>query len=101
MPDRQDDQRFVPEAFWALYRDDRGRLLLPREQVLERHECCEDLCQALLEQVRWLPAEHGVSGSELAERVLSSVHSPVLLRDEERPWAIGRLTELLNDPSFT
>ncbi|MEK8087910.1 hypothetical protein WNB94_15995 [Aquabacterium sp. A3] len=95
-----DDQRLIPDAFLAVYRDARGRLLIRHEELLARHECCEDLCQALLEQVRWLPSEHGVPAGELAERVLGSVQNPLLLRDVERPWAIGRLTELLNGPSF-
>ena len=57
------------------------------------------ICGWIYDEAQGAP-EHGVPAGELAERVLGSVQNPLLLRDVERPWAIGRLTELLNGPSF-
>ena len=37
-----EDQRFVPDSFLALHRDARQRLSLPWEELVARHEWCED-----------------------------------------------------------
>lgn len=89
------DQRVVPEAFMDAHRDDRGRLTLGWEALVSRHEWCEDLCQALLEQVQWLQHDHGITPDELASRVIGSLSDPTLMIEAERQWAQARLAELL------
>lgn len=91
-----DDQRLIPDAFLAVYRDARGRLSESRDTLLARHEWCEDLCQMLAERVQWLHQDHGVDAAELAARVVNSLPDAEGLHAGERDWVQARLAELLN-----
>jgi hypothetical protein len=93
-----EDQRFVPDSFLALHRDARQRLSLPWEELVARHEWCEDFCQASDDQVRWLLTEHGLTPDELAASVVERVPAPDWLNDAERGWVSSRLAELLERP---
>jgi hypothetical protein len=84
-----DSQIVVPPSFVALFVPP-GRLkpVLPREQIAERHELCEDLAQMLVETAQAKRFELGIT-----EDAVGGVVDAAVAR-----WVTHRLAELLEWP---
>jgi hypothetical protein len=95
-----DSQLSVPPAFVALYSTRAGRLTLPRDDLLARHELCEDLATLLTEQAKLRQWELGVTEQDVLARMhqglLGGEASPVT--PAEATWVVRRLAELLDWP---
>lgn len=92
-----DSQIQVPASFVALFvGPGRVRPHLPRATIVERHEFCEDLAQALAESARQRARELGVPEDDLLERIDRGLAQGDTGVDEaEAPWVSGRVRELL------
>ena len=94
-----DDQGFIPPSFHAVHADARGRLRLPRRELGARHELCEDLAQALLEQAQAIRHDLGVTESDVLGRIARGLQAPASGLDAgEAEWVVTRLAELLDWP---
>jgi hypothetical protein len=99
MTDDAGSQILIPDAFRALYTDRRGRLTLPREELAQRAELCEDLAQQLQDTARHLHYDRGVAEDAVLERLHATLaHPDAGLNPAELPWLIGRVAELLDWP---
>jgi hypothetical protein len=94
-----ENQIFVPASFQALYRDSRGRWVLPPQGVATRYELCEDLAQHLTEHCRGVHIDIGADSAEVLGRCLQGLLQPDAgVAAEEAQWVVTRLAELLNWP---
>ena len=90
----------VPPAFMALFiAPRRGRTTLPREEIAQRHEFCEDLAQALAEHARTKLWELGIAEEDVLERIQRGLaESQAGVSPAEAGWTMGRVAELLGWP---
>jgi hypothetical protein len=95
-----DNQTYVPQSFVEIHMPEGARRpTLPREQIAERHELCEDMAQMLTDTARARLFELGVTEADVLERVHrglaveGSAFSPA-----EAWWVTCRLAELLGWP---
>lgn len=95
-----DSQLVVPPSFVALFVDPgRTRPSLSREDLLARHEHCEDLANLLAEHAQNQHWDLGLTEADVLERI----HRGLLCGASALPppqagWVIGRLAELLGWP---
>ncbi len=90
-------QLTVPDSFRDLYIDPRGRLTLPREQLLQRSELCDDLAQQLLDTARHIHFDLGIAEEDVRTRLHAGLQSPESgLQPGEAEWVTARLAELLD-----
>lgn len=93
----EDSQIVVPPSFVALFiAPGRSRPSASRDEILARHEHCEDLANLLTEHASTRLWELGVAESDVLERI----HRGLLAGDTALPapeaqWVICRLAELL------
>lgn len=94
----EDSQVTVPPAFVALYVEP-GRLKpwLPRLEIAQRHELCEDLATSLTDRALRLVWDAHAGEAE----VLASIHRGLAeptsgLCAPEAEWVTRRVAELLN-----
>lgn len=95
--DESFNQRTVPEAFARLHTPP-GRLrpALSKEELLQRHELCEDLSQMLSETARSRMLELGITEADALATLRKAIPATDLeLHDGEIDWVIGRIAELL------
>jgi hypothetical protein len=93
----EETQVLVPEAFAALFVEPgRSRPTLPRAEIAQRHELCEDLAQSLTDRARLVLWEHGVAEEDVLLRIFQGLVSPDSgLLAAEAEWVTRRLAELL------
>jgi hypothetical protein len=94
-----ESQFLVPESFIALHSTPRGRLTLPRDELRQRYELCEDLAQQLMPQGQRLHHDLGLAQSDVVERCHAGLCTPESgLTPPEAGWVVTRLAELLGWP---
>jgi hypothetical protein len=95
--DYQEDQRFVPGSFWALYRDERQRLTEAREVILAAYGLCEDMAQLLAERCGEVHFRDGIDEQEVLERALAGlVSAGSQFTRPQAEWILRRSAELLD-----
>lgn len=91
-----ENQTFVPESFSAIYLDDRKRLTIPKQELAERSEFCEDLANMLTDQCSTVHFRDGVDTGEILERTLRGLSQPASgVSHAESWWVTRRAAELL------
>lgn len=99
----EDSQIVVPTSFVALFVP-AGRIkpTQPRAVIAERHEFCEDLAQALVEQAQAVHHGSGVDEAEVLRRIRRGLQPPPgtagVVDAAEAGWVVRRLAELLEWP---
>jgi hypothetical protein len=96
----EESQIVVPPAFIALFvAPGRGRLTLPREEIAQRHEFCEDLAQTLAEHAHAKLLELGIAEEDVLERIHRGLAAGQAgVNPAESGWVMGRVAELLGWP---
>lgn len=94
----EESQIDVPASFVALYLPP-GRLkpTLPRAQLAERYEFCEDLASLLTDSARTMLFQLGITEHDVLERCERGLHAgePPPVSAAEARWVLRRLAELL------
>lgn len=97
------NQLTVPESFVGLYLAPGAiKPSLPRNELIERFEFCDDLANMLTEHasnVRFDTGAHELDVLERCYQGLLAADSGVSAN--EAGWIVGRLAELLNWPQYT
>jgi len=90
------NQRTVPEAFAKLHTAvGRVRPNLPRDELLHRHELCEDLAQMLSDTARATMHDLGITEADVLNTMRKAIPGTDLdLSEGETEWVIGRIAEL-------
>jgi hypothetical protein len=92
-------QIVVPPSFVALHTAPNGRLALPRAELAQRYELCEDMACALAERCRTVHAVDGVAQDEVLRRCLLGLRAePAVLSAAQAEWVVRRCAELLDWP---
>jgi hypothetical protein len=91
-----ENQTFVPDSFIELFQDSRKRLTVPKQELAQRHEFCEDMAVMLTDTCRTIHFRDGVD----EDTVLSRCHAGLMQQAEQFPeaqawWVIRRAAELL------
>lgn len=99
----EDSQIVVPPSFVALFVPvGRIKPTQPRAVIAERHEFCEDLAQALVEQAQAVHHGSGVDEAEVLHRIRRGLQVPpgaaAVVDAAEAGWVVRRLAELLEWP---
>lgn len=87
----------IPPSFVALYVPP-GRLkpTLPRSELAQRYELCEDMAQMLVDTARTLEFSLGITQADVLERVAQGLHGEdAVVTEAEAGWVVTRLAELL------
>lgn len=94
-----DYQIHIPPSFEAVYRDARGRLIVPLVEFRARYELCEDMAQLLVERSQEVHHGQGVSEDIILQRTEDGLASEGSgFSAAEARWVVTRLAELLNWP---
>ena len=96
----EDSQILIPPSFVALFVPP-GRIkpTLPRDEMAQRYELCEDMAQMLTETASTLLVTLGITEHDVLLRVRQGlVTEPVVVTGDEAGWVVSRLGELLNWP---
>ena len=94
----EDSQILIPPSFVALYVPP-GRIkpTLPRDEMAQRYELCEDMAQMLTETASTLLVTLGITEHDVLLRVRQGLLTdPTVLSADEAGWVVSRLGELLN-----
>ena len=101
MPSDDDfSQLVVPPSFVALYQAPHAsKPRIPRAELAQRHELCEDMAQMLAEQAGAQRAALGVTEADVLQRIGQGLAaSPEVFSADEAGWVLQRLAELLDWP---
>jgi hypothetical protein len=92
----------IPPSFVALYlAPGRQKPSLPRDELAERYELCEDLAQMLTETARQMELSLGITETDVLTRCLQGLEvEPAVVTPAEANWVITRLAELLSWPAL-
>ena len=96
----EENQSFVPESFMALYVD-KGRIKpnLPRPELTQRYEMCEDMANILVDTASHQQFQLGITEDDALERCWRGLLvEPVIVSQDESFWVVCRLAELLSWP---
>ena len=95
-----ENQLVVPPSFIALFVEPgRTRPCASREEILARHDYCEDLAQMLTETASARRWELGITEDDVLERLRRGLADPAAgVTGPEAVWVIRRLAELLGWP---
>jgi hypothetical protein len=98
----EDSQIVVPASFIALYLEPgRNKPSAPRQEIVARHEFCDDLAHMLTEQAQTKLWELRVTEFDVLERVLRGLRAPgSVVSESEAVWVVTRLAELLSWPAL-
>lgn len=92
-----ENQTFIPESFWALYRDTRQRLTEPRDAIVAAYGLCEDMAQLLVERCRTLQFRLGIAEHDVLSRILAGlVSAESQFSRVQAEWIVRRTAELLD-----
>ena len=95
-----ENQTFVPQSFIALYLP-AGSLKpsIPKAEIAQRHELCEDLAQMLTETAVNMRHTLHVTETDVLQRCLAGLTGPdAVVQPDEAMWVVRRLAELLQWP---
>ncbi|MGC1441032.1 MAG: ATPase with chaperone activity [Burkholderiaceae bacterium] len=92
------NQLTVPESFALLYQASGGyKSTLPRDELYERFEFCDDLANMLTEHAANIRFDTGIDEQDVLERVQAGLLAEdSVVSAVEAPWVVGRLAELMN-----
>ena len=96
----EDSQLFVPPSFIALYQPE-GRIkpTLPRDEIAQRYELCEDMAQMLTETASTMLVTLGITEQDVLARCRLGLRAePAVVSADEAGWVVSRLGELMNWP---
>ena len=89
----EENQVFVPDSFWALYRNERQRLTEPKEVILGYYELCEDMAQLLVERCSAAHAA-GIDEGQVLRRCRDGL-AATDFNPAQAQWIITRTAELM------
>ena len=87
----------IPPSFVALYVPP-GRIkpTLPRSELAQRYELCEDMAQILVDTARTLEFSLGITQADVLQRVAQGLQGEdAVVTEAEAGWVVTRLAELL------
>lgn len=96
----EDSQLLIPPSFIALYVPE-GRIkpTLPRDEIAQRYELCEDMAQMLTETASTMLVTLGITERDVLARCrLGLLAEPAVVSADEAGWVVSRLAELMNWP---
>ena len=96
----EENQSFVPESFVALYvKPGQYKTSLPKAEVMQRYELCEDLANLLTEKAANMQSTLGITEELVLQQCeLGLLTDPSVVSPVEARWVVCRLAELLNWP---
>jgi len=96
----EENQSFVPESFMKLFiKPGQFKPSLPRDELTQRYELCEDMANMLMDTVSTQQFQLGITEADALEKSWQGLLSnPSLLHSEEAFWVVCRLAELLSWP---
>ncbi|WP_101049256.1 ATPase with chaperone activity [Macromonas nakdongensis] len=95
-----DSQIHLPPSFVAVHTPP-GRLrpLMGWAELVQRHECCEDMAQMLVEPAAQILVRLGIAEHDVLNKVWVGLSDgEVRLSEAEGRWVVCRLAELLQWP---
>ncbi len=96
-----DNQIYVPPSFVDLYLP-HGQIKarLPKAEIAQRHELCEDLAQMLTETASQMVHGLHITEADVLQRCLAGLSGEsAVVTSDEAWWVVRRLAELMNwDP---
>lgn len=105
MAHEEDNQIGIPPSFTALYLAPGGyKTTVPRAELAQRYELCEDMAQMLTETARNMEFQLGITEADVLQRCLQGLRAggdaPPVVSEAEAVWVVRRLAELLgwSDP---
>jgi hypothetical protein len=92
-----DSQLAIAPSFLALYVDSgKTRPNIPRSELTQRYELCEDMANMLMETARDLEFRLGITDGDVLERIARGLAEPEsVVSAAEAWWVLQRLRELL------
>ena len=96
----EENQSFVPESFMMLYvKPGQYKPSLPRQELTQRYEFCEDMANMLTDTVSTQQFQLGITKSDALEKCWQGLlATPELINSEEAFWVVCRLAEILSWP---
>jgi hypothetical protein len=96
----EENQSELPESFMMLYvKPHQFKPSLPRSELTQRYELCEDLANMLVDTVSTQQFQLGITEDDALEKCwLGLLQQPGLVNDAESFWVVCRLAELLGWP---
>ena len=96
----EENQSFVPESFMMLYvKQGQYKPSLPRHELTQRYELCEDMAMMLMDTVSTQQFQLGITETDaLAKCWHGPLATPLLINSDEAFWVVCRLAELLSWP---
>ena len=93
-----DSQIEIPPSFMALYLAPGGyKPTLPRAELAQRYELCEDMAQMLTDTASTMLVTLGITEHDVLERCrLGLLAEPAVVSADEAGWVVLRLAELMN-----
>ncbi len=93
-----DNLTFVPPSFIALYLGpSQSRPRIPKDEIAQRYELCEDLAQLLTETAsHMLHTLHITEGDVLYRCLVGLMGEGAVVTPDEAQWVIRRLAELMH-----
>ena len=97
-----DSQIEIPPSFMALYLAPGGhKPTLPRTELAQRYELCEDMAQMLTETASTMLVTLGITEHDVLSRCrLGLLAEPAVVSADEAGWVVSRLGELMNWPGL-
>lgn len=91
---------FVPPSFIELYVESgKVKPRIPKSEIAQRYELCEDLAQLLTETASHMFHTLHVTEDDVLSRCLAGLQGPEsVVAPDEAQWVIHRLAELMNWP---
>ena len=96
----EENQSFVPESFVALYvKPGQYKTSLPKAEVMQRYELCEDLANMLQDPISSQQFQLGITEDDALKTCWQGLLvQPDLVQPAEAFWVVCRLAELLSWP---
>jgi hypothetical protein len=96
----EENQNFVPESFMMLYvKSGHYKPSLPRSELTQRYELCEDMANLLMDTVSTQQFQLGIAEEDALEKCWQGlIAEPSMVNPEEAFWVVCRLAELLSWP---
>ena len=96
----EENQSFVPESFLSLYvKPGQYKPSLPRNELTQRYEFCEDMANMLVDTVSTQQFQLGITENDALEKCWQGLLATRLqMNSEEAFWVVCRLAELLSWP---
>ena len=96
----EENQSFVADSFMALYvKPGHNKPSLPRAELLQRYELCEDLATMLQDTVSTQQFQLGITEEDALKTCWQGLLAqPELVQPPEAFWVVCRLAELSSWP---